>query len=45
MKKQSIEFWKHIILSGKKVEPQNKEQQTAYQIAEYLIEREEKKAA
>lgn len=45
MKKQSIEFWQHVILSGKKIEPQTKEQQSVFDIAEYFVRREQKKLA
>lgn len=45
MKKQTIEYWKSIIVSGKTIEPQTKEQQSIFDIAEYFIEREEKKVA
>lgn len=45
MKKQSVEFWQHIILSGKTIEPQTKEQQAAYDIAEFFVKREDNKLA
>ena len=40
-----IKFWQNVILSNKKVEPKNDEQEANYKIAEYLIFREEKTAA
>ena len=43
--KLEVEFWKNVILSGKKYEPQNKKSEAAYDIAEFLLSRENKKKA
>ena len=40
-----IAFWEAVILSGKKYEPQTKEEEAAYDIAEYLLSRKRKIAA
>jgi len=37
MLKAEIEFWKNVILSGKKYEPVNKEQEASYDIASFFI--------
>jgi len=41
--KADIKFWEAIILSGKKYEPQNKEEEASYDIAEFYISREKNK--
>lgn len=41
-----IKKWENIILSGKKVDPKNKEQEAAFDIAYYFVTKEkERKAA
>jgi len=43
--KLEIKFWENIILSNKKIEPMNDEQEADYKIAEYLLFRQKEKAA
>jgi len=43
--KFKIKFWENVILSNKKIEPENDEQEADYKIAEYLIFREKEKRA
>ena len=35
--KLDVNYWKHIILSGKTIEPENRDEQASYEIAEYLV--------
>ena len=38
-----IKFWESVILSDKKIEPRTKEQEAAYDIALYFVEKEQMK--
>ena len=40
-----ITYWQNVIISNKKVEPMDDEQEANYQIAEYLLVRQRKKTA
>ena len=37
MKQTKIKHWEHLLQSKKNVQPKNKDEETIYQIAEYLI--------
>ena len=45
MLKSEITSWEAVILSGKKYEPQTKEEEAAFDIAEYLLSRRKGKIA
>lgn len=45
MIKSEIEFWKNVILSGKKYDPKDQREAAAFDIAEYLLKRETDKIA
>ena len=40
-----IKFWESVILSDKKIEPRTKSEEAAYDIAEYMLRRENNKIA
>ena len=40
--KTDVIYWEHIILSGKTIEPLSSEQQASFEIAQFLISRENK---
>ena len=40
-----IAYWQNVIISNKKVEPKDDEQEANYQIAEYLLFRQKEKTA
>ena len=43
MRSQDITYWQNVILSNKKIEPMDDEQEANYKLAEYLIFLEEEK--
>lgn len=43
--RSEIEFWKNVILSGKKYEPATKKEMAAYDVADYMLKRETDKIA
>ncbi len=42
---KDVNYWKHIILSEKQVEPQSREQEAAYDVAEYMVQRDKTEIA
>jgi len=43
--KSEIKYWEYIILSGKKIEPHNKEQESIFELASYVVSQKNKKVA
>ena len=40
-----IEYWQHIILSNKQIEPKDPQELATFKIAQFLLERANKRAA
>ncbi len=40
-----ISFWEHVILSGRQIEPRNKDEEADYEIAEFLVSQKKEEIA